>query len=67
MDTGGSRLYTFEEYRDICILFGMTRDWEFKMSYKIYLMYSSGDIEEMKKAVLMGYYNDMYFVEGSLN
>jgi len=67
MDTGSSNLYTFEEYRDICLAMGMKREWQFEMNYKIYLKYSSGDLEEMKKAVLMGYYNDMYFMEGSLN
>lgn len=68
MDTGSSsNLYTFKEYRDICITMGMRREWEFEMSYKIYLKYSSGNLEEMKKAVLMGYYKDMYFREGSLN
>lgn len=67
MSTGSSSLYTFEEYKNICILFGMVREWEFEMSYKIYLKYASGIPEEMDKAVLMSYYNDMYFKEGSLN
>lgn len=67
MGIGNSNLYTFEEYRDICKMLGIVRVWEFEMGYKIYLKYSSGDIEEMKKGILMGHYNDMYFREGSLN
>lgn len=67
MDTGNSNLYTFEEYKNICRSLGMNRDWQLEISYKIYLKYTSGIPEEMNKAILISYYNDMYFKEGSLN
>lgn len=67
MDTGNSNLYTFDEYKDICREMGMVRNWQFELAYKMYLKYSSGDMEEIRKATLMVYYNTMYFIEGGLN
>lgn len=65
MDTGS--LYSFEEYKGILNNMGINRNWEVELSYKMYLEYLSEDPEQIKIAVLTGYYNTMYFQEGSLN
>lgn len=65
MDTGN--FYRFEEYKNILNNMGINRDWEVEISYKMYLKYLTEDLEQIKIATLMGYYNTMYFQEGSLN
>lgn len=66
MDTGNFNLepIAYDEYRTKCLSNGLTRKWEIKLSYKVYLEWFWGSY---KKGSLILYYNRMYFNEGSFN
>lgn len=56
--------FSYMEYRILCLSMGIKREWEIKLSYKIYLCYEDGNY---KKGVLTQYYNNLYYSEGAFN